>query len=190
MSAPRSKWIAMNVAMGIIRRETHLPDRESEPALLEALAGSEIHSQYTVIREIDIPSGGFQPGPTKDTPIGFWRQQDFRRQYEDHRSLSCVPLYRPNDREGWNFEVNYSDLLKWLNPTNRKTTAGRPPIWDWEAFWIEAVLLANKPDGLPDTQAGFVEHMAVWFEGKHGASPSDSQIKERASKLYNAKADK
>ena len=45
------------------------------------------------------------------------------------------------------------------------------------------------PDGLPDSQADFVRHMLDWFETTRGAAPVDSQVKERASKLYRTLAD-
>ena len=65
---------------------------------------------------------------------------------------------------------------------------GRPIIHDWEGFWIEAVRLADM-DGLPDSQADFVRHMLDWFERTRGAAPVDSQVKEKASKLYRTLAD-
>ncbi len=79
--------------------------------------------------------------------------------------------------------------MRWLQLVEDKPARrrGRPAKYDWDAFWIEAVLL---PDGLPDTQAEFEKLMAAWFEKETGDSPSISQIRERAAKLYAQKADK
>ena len=188
MSAPRATWIGMPKAQGIIRRETQLPNRETEPAFLKALADGEIQSQHTIMYETDTPGGlQLQPGPTIQTPPGFWTQADFMRHYQDQQSLSCVPLYAPNDHEGWYFDVHYDELLAWLSRESRSIAQrGRPAKWDWKAMWIEAVLLAET-DGLPETQAGFENYMLAWFERISGASPAVSLIRERAGPLYDAK---
>ena len=129
MSAPKAKWISMPKALGIIRRETQLPDPEIEAALLAALADHEIRSQHTIMYETDI-SGGSQQGQTIETPAGFWTQADFMRQYQDRQSLSCVPLYAPNDHEGWYFDVHYDHLLTWLSRESGSIAQrGRPAKW-------------------------------------------------------------
>ncbi len=83
------------------------------------------------------------------------------------------------------FEFHQGDLLHWLSPADDKPARrrGRPPEHDWEAFWIEAVSRADI-DGLPERQADFERQMADWFEHEQGKAPSDSQIREKAGKLY------
>ncbi len=186
MSAPRATWIGMPKAQDIIRRETQLPNRETEPAFLKALADGEIQSQHTIMYWTDIP-GGVEPGPTIQTPAGFWTQADFMRHYQDQQTLSCVPLYAPNDHEGWYFDVHYDELLGWLSRESRYIAKrGRPFKWDWEGVLIEAVLEYTSLADLPDTQAGVESYMASWFEEKTGGSPSEGHIREKASKLYKA----
>ena len=113
--------------------------------------------------------------------------------------IKLAPEYWSNekkvaaDRDDWSKknQIHRSDLMKWLAPAapeKASPSRGRPTKWDWEAFWIEAVRLANTPDGLPDVQAEFEAHMATWFEDTAGGSPSESQIREKAGRLYPTKA--
>lgn len=72
------------------------------------------------------------------------------------------------------------DLLDWRRPT------GRPARWDWEGALAHIVSLAQHPDGLPTgpgAQARVEEMIADWFMKEAGDSPSESQIRQRASKV-------
>lgn len=72
------------------------------------------------------------------------------------------------------------DLLDWRRST------GRPPRWDWEGALAHIVSLAQHPDGLPTgpgAQARVEEMIAEWFVNEAGDSPSESQIRQRASKV-------
>lgn len=72
------------------------------------------------------------------------------------------------------------DLLDWRRST------GRPPRWDWEGALAHIVSLAQHPDGLPTgpgAQARVEEMIAEWFINEAGESPSESQIRQRASKV-------
>lgn len=72
------------------------------------------------------------------------------------------------------------DLLDWRRST------GRPPRWDWEGALAHIVSLAQHPDGLPTgpgAQARVEEMIAEWFVSEAGDSPSESQIRQRASKV-------
>lgn len=72
------------------------------------------------------------------------------------------------------------DLLDWRRST------GRPPRWDWEGALAHIVSLAQHPDGLPTgpgAQARVEEMIAEWFIKEAGECPSESQIRQRASKV-------
>ena len=72
------------------------------------------------------------------------------------------------------------DLLDWRRST------GRPPRWDWEGALAHIVSLAQHPDGLPTgsgAQARVEEMIAEWFTEEAGDAPSESQIRQRASKV-------
>jgi len=64
-------------------------------------------------------------------------------------------------------------------------TGGRPPKWDWDACWAEICRRVHF-DGLPVTQAELVRELQEWFVERYGDAPSDSQIKERVSKVFRA----
>ena len=68
--------------------------------------------------------------------------------------------------------------------TKAKNKGGRPPGYDWDAFIIEIIRVANSPDGLPDTQAKLIKHMQQWCQETWGNEPSDSVVKDRISKIY------
>ena len=61
---------------------------------------------------------------------------------------------------------------------------GRPPKYDWEAFYRQIVLIAQHPDGLPDTQAELEEKMAKWCENNWPVCPGESSIKAKIKPIY------
>jgi hypothetical protein len=78
----------------------------------------------------------------------------------------------------------------WPDPKNKsakaKNPGGRPPRWDWEGAWIEVVLVANTPDGLPTgrgAQAEIERIMHDWFVATFDAAPSTSDIRARAHRI-------
>lgn len=165
----------MESARNLIRRETIELPATYEPAFLQALADGDIRTQRGIERETDIPREPIREIPSELLQPSFWG-----RATSLHQAMRS-----PDTNEYWHFEVNYTDLLEWLKPTNRKTSSGRPPDNElWETFWIEAVLLANL-DGLPDTQAKFIEHVAQRLEDTRGSSPSETMLKEKARKIYS-----
>ncbi len=193
MSAPRAEWIPMHVAESMIRKKTQVLPGTYEPAFLKALADDEIRTKLTIQHETDIP-GGIQTD-TKILDPEFWtRKMELERGFWAPPPTHRWAMREPNEKVHWDFEVHYDELLAWLSQTTKAKTGkprGRPPEKPWEAFWIEAVLLANTIDGLPDIQADFVRHMSTWSENKFGESTvqdfGESTIKEKASKLYEEK---
>ena len=68
-------------------------------------------------------------------------------------------------------------------PTSTTTKRGRPPIYNWSAFFVEIIVRADL-DGLPESQAELERSMADWCQDKWGASPGDSTIREKISLIY------
>ena len=66
-----------------------------------------------------------------------------------------------------------------------RSRGGRPPEYDWNAFVIEIVRIANTPDGLPEKQSELIKGMLQWCENTWGKQPSDSMAKEKISTIYN-----
>jgi hypothetical protein len=178
----------MEEAAGIIRRETREGPEVYEPAFLKALADGVIQARRTIQYKTDVP-GGVQQGPTKNLPPGFWtREVELQRGVYGEPPSRAWAMREPNENEYWYFEIRYDDLQAWLSPEKPSAAGrGRPPKWDWEEFWIQTVLLADMPDGLPEKQSAFEENMAQWFTDTVGDSPPQSQIREKAGKLYRAK---
>jgi hypothetical protein len=69
-------------------------------------------------------------------------------------------------------------------PPAPKNKGGRPPEHDWDAVTIEVIRVANKPDGLPDSQAELIDHLLEWSGRTLGREPPLSSVKARVSKIY------
>lgn len=77
------------------------------------------------------------------------------------------------------------DALEWIerhHPPKRRP--GVRPTYDWESFLIQVTLIANTPDGLPDTQADLEGTMADWCLAEWGVQPSESRIRDKISPIY------
>jgi hypothetical protein len=81
-----------------------------------------------------------------------------------------------------------SALRDEASPIERSPRVGRLPTYNWEDFYIEIVVRADRPDGLPATQAELVRQMASWCEDKWGKQPAESMLKEKISRIYRRKA--
>ena len=66
-----------------------------------------------------------------------------------------------------------------------RSRGGRPPEYDWNAFVIEIIRIADL-DGLPDKQSELKERMLQWCEDTWGKQPAESAVKSRISQIYNA----
>ncbi len=62
---------------------------------------------------------------------------------------------------------------------------GRPEEYDWDAFVIEIIRIANTPDGLPEKQSELLGTMLYWCEETWGKQPAQSTAKDKISKIYN-----
>jgi len=68
------------------------------------------------------------------------------------------------------------------------TSNGRPPKYDWDAFWRQVVVAALHPDGLPEVQADLVKQMLEWCTLTWDREPGESTIKDKLSPLYARQA--
>ncbi len=67
-----------------------------------------------------------------------------------------------------------------------KSKGGRPREYDWNAFTIEIIRIAQTPDGLPETQAALIEQMLQWCRDGWEKEPAASSVKNRISIIYNS----
>jgi hypothetical protein len=70
-------------------------------------------------------------------------------------------------------------------PEPTKTKGGRPQEYDWDAFTVEIIRIADGIDGLPDTQAELISQMLEWCYESWGKEPAESSVKSRISLIYN-----
>ncbi len=66
-----------------------------------------------------------------------------------------------------------------------QSRGGRPPEYDWDAFVIEIIRIANTPDGLPEKQSELIGTMLQWCEDTWGRQPAESGAKKKISQIYN-----
>jgi hypothetical protein len=68
-----------------------------------------------------------------------------------------------------------------------KNRGGRPPKYDWDAFWVEIVRRANTPDGLPEDRRQLQRGMLDWCAQNWGDVPEESEVRKRMGLLYPLK---
>jgi hypothetical protein len=68
-----------------------------------------------------------------------------------------------------------------------RNRGGRPPKYDWDAFWVEIVRRANTPDGLPEDRRELQRGMLDWCAETWGDAPEESEIRKRIGMLYPLK---
>ena len=66
----------------------------------------------------------------------------------------------------------------------QKNKGGRPPEWDWNAFTLETIRIANSVNGLPDTRAELAEVMRAWFVNQCDDHPAATTIEDRIRPIY------
>ncbi len=66
-----------------------------------------------------------------------------------------------------------------------RSRGGRPPEYDWDAFVIEIIRIANSLDGLPEKQSELIKAMLQWCEDTWGRQPAESGAKKKISEIYN-----
>jgi len=77
-------------------------------------------------------------------------------------------------------------IVDGLNPSRR---GGRPPKYDWDAFWVEVVRIAamedlpQRLDGLGNDTAKLTTIMKQWCVDTWGGEPDDSAIRRKLSKI-------
>ena len=69
------------------------------------------------------------------------------------------------------------------NITGDVNRRGAPSQFDWDEIWVELCAVIYL-DGLPETQAELVQHIADWLQGKGKRVPDDSTIKKKIRPLW------
>lgn len=57
--------------------------------------------------------------------------------------------------------------------------------YDAEAFYVEVVIRADSPDGLPESRAEMERDMAEWCKETWGRSPGKTWLKIRLRPIYD-----
>ncbi len=62
---------------------------------------------------------------------------------------------------------------------------GAPAKYDWDGFWVEACRHIHD-EGVPSTQAAMVRALLDWFDKSGAATPDQSTVKKKVSRLWKA----
>jgi hypothetical protein len=95
-------------------------------------------------------------------------------------------MMRLRDSAPKRFEVSRAQLVELYEigtseqPRNR---GGRPPKWDWDAFWCELAAQVHE-EGLPASAPEMVESMVEWFVAEYDGHPHRDEIAKRVRRLY------
>jgi hypothetical protein len=69
-------------------------------------------------------------------------------------------------------------------PQEVRNRRGRPPKFNWPAFYVEIAVRADL-DGLPEKQAELERAMAQWCSETWGSEPGDSTVRQAVSPIYS-----
>lgn len=124
-----------------------------------------------------------------DTEVGpTWRQSQHGR-IDFH---SAVLLDRVHTEEGEAYDHVIFSNLTFVSPSDPQTPLpveapkgrpGRKPVWNDSLLAVAVVELADRPDGLPDTQAEIERYVAAKYLAECGKEPSESWIRERVVRI-------
>lgn len=91
-------------------------------------------------------------------------------------------------KEFAHIEVSVPSLMAAIkkNLNTKPQSKGRPPKYNWDAFFTEMVLMANQPDGLPARPVELEKLMTDWCQNNWPEEPGISTIKEKISLIYQA----
>jgi hypothetical protein len=68
-----------------------------------------------------------------------------------------------------------------------RSTGGKPPKHDWDAFWIEVALYASKNDLIGVERTELQQHMERWSaEHMSDPTPNPATVRAKIKKLYDA----
>jgi hypothetical protein len=93
------------------------------------------------------------------------------------------PTIWPDDWGTTPFDETFASSLKAAN----KSAGGRPPVHNWEDFWIEVVRFVDK-EGLAEEHRPLCQkHMEDWTARNMPNAPTPSTIRSKLTRLYPAR---
>jgi len=104
----------------------------------------------------------------------------------EHLSFSGVLIFETLEIAQQNSAPISNHRLVEDGQSQARNPGGRPPKYDWDAFYCEVVRIANAPDGLPEKPADLQRQMAEWFQDAYAMEPAESEIKKRVRRIYQS----
>ena len=78
--------------------------------------------------------------------------------------------------------ISHEEFMR-LNVGRDANRRGAPSKYDWDDIWVELCAMIFL-EGVPETQAELVQHVAAWLEGQGRRVPDDSTIKKKIKPLW------
>lgn len=136
-----------------------------EIVTLDPADGRELSTDVTEWRDIDWDSGIVMIEPSwSGSPV------------------TCVPIQPLLGRDEF---LRVFDIDARPGQIQVRDRGGRPPRYDWEAFWVEICCRVYKEE-LPETRAEIVRKMESWFADRGQENIDKRTIEKKLSKLYAA----
>jgi hypothetical protein len=166
-------WVGVDPASASYRRSAE--DKTNVAAIQQALSGA----LASGILEGDSTRNIFSDiGNFKETLVS----RENLRAFAEQKGQRPAFLFDTLIGASAELELPAEDISREETPKNK---GGRPVEYDWDAFTIEIICIADGIDGLPETQAELISQMLEWCESTWGKEPAESSIKSRISLIYN-----
>jgi hypothetical protein len=154
----------------------------------------------------EVAAGYFVFATTIDWDKGIVESEVDHKSANDDHLFWDSEYFLASDFENPSFSVTLSGLcfererIEMLQPSaelapvvprqaGAHSRVGRPRTWDWDAATMHLLTIAQMPDGLPTgpgAQAQIERLIAEWFMTAAGNAPSESQVRQHATKIVRA----
>ena len=165
-------WVGVDPASASYRRSAE--DKTNVAAIQQALSGA----LASGILEGDSTRNIFSDiGNFKETLVS----RENLRAFAEQKGQRPAFLFDTLIGASAELELPTKDISREETPKNK---GGRPVEYDWDAFTIEIIRIADL-DGLPETQAELISQILEWCSLTWGKEPAESSVKSRISLIYN-----
>jgi len=202
-------WVRLKDLVVTVERETEIPQAEAvrvlRPALESGLILAEVVGwpdrvdgsleEWAVVERIDDPERVSPEGwQHVDWKSGTLNDYQIRVRWADVKQAlnqSAIKLRLELHKiSGQRADPSVSGVAgaTAIEPPMRRSGGGAPPKHDWEAFWIEVALFAEKNELDPTHRSELQKHMVDWTAGTSLKPPDEATIRSRLARLYKARA--
>lgn len=187
---PVSGWIYLDTLFDAIESELGIPGKTAWRILQDPIKNNEIKARISsdfLNNMSDLFPGMslHQNWLTSETLDETWRwltPEGWKNANLKAGKIYGCPVYVWWEDIDWAL-ISASGLLQ-PHPEQPRSKGGRPPSYDWEAFWIEVVHYAAKNALDKMHRPELQQHMEKWTAEKWRNSPDQATIRNKLGPLY------